>query len=118
MSDIFQGSLSDNTVSACEDGVINVVVDLEDCAREGRKPPISLQGYLVKINGEKFVFCSPKVSGREILLAAGLTPPENYSLRLMARGERPRKIKLDEIVDLTEKGIEKFRAIIVDQTEG
>lgn len=100
-----------------DDGEVDVVVDLEECSREHRRPPKTRKGYRVKINGEAFVILCPVVTGREVLEIANL-PPQKYKLWLKARGERPRKIGLDEKVDLTQPGIEKFKALPCDQTEG
>lgn len=58
------------------------------------------------------------ITGRKVLEAAGLTPPEHYKLDLKAKGNRYREIALDEQVDLAEPGIEKFVAISRDQYEG
>lgn len=58
------------------------------------------------------------ITGREVLEKAGLTPPEIYKLDLKIQGNRYRNIKLEDIVDLSEPGIEKFTYIRRDQTEG
>lgn len=107
-----------NQQPVCGDNDVDVVVDLEECAREQRRPPHSRKGYRIKINGDPFVILSATITGREVLEVAGLKPPENYTLRLKLRGEKPRKVGLDETVDLTEPGIEKFKALPRDQTEG
>lgn len=57
-------------------------------------------------------------SGVEVLTLAGLTPPENVTLRLKLAGQKPEKIGLDEKVDLRKPGIEKFRAIRKEQNDG
>jgi hypothetical protein len=99
-------------------GEVEVVIDLENYAKERRKPPATTLGYRVKINGEPFVICKAHISGREILTVGGFLPPDNFTLRLKIHGEKPRKVSLDEIVDLTEIGVEKFVALPRDQTEG
>lgn len=58
------------------------------------------------------------ITGREVLEIAGLTPPEMYKLDLKTQGNRYRNIKLEDVVDLSEPGIEKFTYIRRDQTEG
>jgi Prokaryotic E2 family E len=47
-----------------------------------------------------------------------LVPPGNYTLREKIHGGVPRRVELDETVDLRKCGVEKFRAIRKDQTEG
>jgi hypothetical protein len=97
--------------------VLDEIVDLEEYARLGKKPPLS-RGYRIKVNGEPFVIHEPRPTGREILTLAGLLPAENYTLRVKFAGEKPRKVELDERVDLRHPGIEKFKALPRDQTEG
>lgn len=107
---------------ACEDqtgveAVLDDIIDLEDFAKRGERPPLA-RGYRLKINGDPYVLHDPVVTGRAILTLAGLFPAENYTLRLKLAGERPRKVGLDECVDLRHPGLEKFKALPRDQTEG
>ena len=97
--------------------VLEDVVDLEQYSREGKRPPLS-RGYRIRINGDPFVVSIPDPTGREILTLAGLLPVENYTLRVKFAGEKPRKVELDEKVDLRKPGVEKFKALPRDQTEG
>ncbi len=85
---------------------------------DGRRGFRLLEGYRIKINGEPYVIETPKPTGRAILTLGGLLPPENYTLRLKASGSKPEKIGLDEAVDLRKPGVEKFKALPRDQTEG
>lgn len=75
-------------------------------------------GHRVRVNAETLTFEKAEATGREILTRAGLTPPENYTLRLKAAGEPPRKVELDERIDLSRPGVERFKALPRDQTEG
>lgn len=97
--------------------LLDEIADLEEYAREGKRPP-HCRGYRVRINGKRYVIRDSKPTGREILELAELIPPENYTLRVKIRGERPRKVELDESVDLRRRGVEKFKALPCDQTEG
>ncbi len=97
--------------------VSDEVVDLEEYARKGEKPP-NAKGYRVKINGDMYIFDDPTPTGREVLTKANLLPPENYTLRIKLAGEKPRKVGLEENVDLRQPGVEKFKALPNDQTEG
>jgi len=58
------------------------------------------------------------MTGREILTLAGKIPPESFQLRQKLKGGTVRKIGLDDNVDFTEPGVEKFMTIPLDQTEG
>ena len=76
------------------------------------------ESFEIKINGKKHTVTAAMISGKEILELAGLLPVESYTLRLKIAGERPRKITLNEQIDLSKPGIEKFKALPRDQTEG
>lgn len=78
--------------------------------------PLS-KGYRIRVNGDPFVVNEPMPTGRAILTLAGLLPAENYTLRVKMAGEKPHK-ELDEKVDLRRPGVEKFKALPRDQTEG
>lgn len=100
-----------------EEAVLDDIIDLEEYAKRGERPPLA-KGYRIKINGDPYVVHDPKPTGREILTLAGLLPAEDYTLRLKAAGSKPEKIGLDEKVDLRKPGVEKFKALPRDQTEG
>ena len=100
-----------------EEEVLDAIVDLEDYAKRGERPPLA-KGYRILINGEPYVVHQPVVTGAEVLTLAGLLPPQDYTLRVKRAGERPQKVGLNDKVDLREKGIEKFKALPRDQTEG
>lgn len=97
--------------------IIEEIVDLEECARAGGKPPRARR-YRFKVNDKPCEWNEPTILGRQILEVAGLVPPKDYTLRQkMAHGE-PRRIGLEDRVNLREPGIEKFRAIKRGQQEG
>ena len=97
--------------------VLDEVVDLEEYAKLGKRPPLS-KGYRIRVNGEAFVVNEPTLTGRAVLTLAGLLPAEDYTLRVKLAGEKPRKVGLDDKVDLRHPGVEKFKALPRDQTEG
>ena len=97
--------------------VIDELIDLEEYAKLGKQPPLA-KGYRIKVNGEAFVIFDPKPTGRAILTVAGLLPAENYKLRVKSGSGPLQKVGLDEKVDLREPGVEKFKALPRDQTEG
>lgn len=107
----------DEVVEAIREEIRDEIADLEEYARKGEEPP-HCRGYRFKVNGEAFEVHSQFVTGKEVLELAGLTPPENYTLRVKVAGQRPRKVPLDEKVNLRMPGIEKFKALPRDQTEG
>ena len=97
--------------------LVDEVIDLEQCAKEGRKPPRA-KGYRFKVNDDLFVWHQPTITGEEVLTLAGLLPPKDYRLRLKVSGGKPEPISLDTGVDLRRPGVEKFRAIRDGQSEG
>jgi hypothetical protein len=100
-----------------EEEVLEDIVDLQEYARLGKQPPLS-RGYRIRINGDPFVVHEPEITGRQVLTLAGLLPVENYTLRVKIVGEKPRKVELDEKINLRHHGVEKFKALPKDQTEG
>lgn len=99
------------------EAVLDDIVDLEEYAKLGKRPPLA-KGYRIRVNGDPFVVHAPEPTGRAILTLAGLLPAEDYTLRIKMAGEKPRKVGLDEKVDLRHPGVEKFKALPRDQTEG
>lgn len=105
----------------CEDSgvetIVDDIIDLEEYAKLGKRPPLA-KGYRLKVNGEPYIVHDPTPTGREVLTLAGLLPAKDYTLRVKFAGERPRKVGLDDKVDLRRPGVEKFKALPRDQTEG
>ena len=97
--------------------ILDDIIDLEEYAKLGKRPPLA-KGYRFKINGESYVVHDATPTGVEVLTLAGLLPAKDYTLRVKYAGERPRKVELDEKVDLRRPGVEKFKALPRDQTEG
>ena len=80
-----------------------------------------------KPNGEKYKFMvrskvfeteNRYITGKEVLETAGLIPPSSYKLDLKMKGNHYQEIDLEDVVDLSNPGIEKFTYISRDQSEG
>jgi len=93
------------------------IIDLEAYAKEGRPVPKERK-YRIKIDREIYVVGKECMTGRELLVLAGKTPPEKYQLNMKIRGGKVEPISLDEKVCFTKPGIEKFMTLPLDQTEG
>lgn len=93
------------------------IADLEEYARKGEPPP-HCRAYRFKVNGKPYVWPERYITGEQVLTEAGLKPAKNYTLRVKIAGQPPKKVTLDEKVDLRQPGIEKFKAVPRDQTEG
>lgn len=93
------------------------IVDIEQCARENRRPP-KCSRYRIRIDREHFVVLEPSLTGRELLTLAGKSPPERYKIFQKLRGGQLDPIELEEKADFTRPGVERFVTLPLDQTEG
>lgn len=93
------------------------IIDLQEYATTGRVPEKGKK-YKFMIKNKQYEVNVDHMTGRELCLMANLIPPENYKLDMKIKGNIYKEIGLDEIVWLTEPGLEKFTYISKDQTEG
>jgi hypothetical protein len=94
------------------------VIDLEEFAKtKGGKPP-KAKRYRIRIDKVKYETTNPEPTGREILELAGKVPVEHWMLNKKVRGGGFEPVGLDEKVDLTAPGVERFTTLPKDQTEG
>ena len=77
--------------------LLEELVDLEECAARGHKPP-KAKRYRIRIDGEKYVVSVASMTGRELLELAGKKPPEKFMIVEKVRGEKPRRIGLERIL--------------------
>ena len=89
--------------SECDDSgveaILDEVVDLAEYAKLGKRPPLA-KGYRIKVNAKSYVVRDPMPTGLEVLTLAGLLPAKDHTLRVKFASERPRKVGLDEKIDL------------------
>lgn len=93
------------------------IIDLFEYAKAGKKPPKGMK-YKFKVKNKVYEVEVESLTGREICTLVGLVPPEMYRLDMKMRGNVWKQIQLDEVVDFTTPGIEKFDYVSLDQTEG
>lgn len=74
--------------------------------------------YRVQIDKTIYETRNPTPTGRQLLVIAGKTPPDQFALYEKLKGAQPRRIMLDQQVDLREEGVERFVTLPLDQTEG
>ncbi len=94
------------------------IIDIEEfylAASEGKLP--HAKKYKIRIDKEKFIVDVSHLSGRQLLALAGKTPVEQWMVNQKVKGQ-VLPIGLDEIVDLTAPGVERFMTLPKDQTEG
>jgi len=107
-------------ISPANDADVEIVVEIieiEIYGRENRTPPAA-KAYKVKIDHHHYVFHTRVVTGRELLVKAGKTPPDHYEIEKRVHGGQYIPIGLDQRVDLGEPGIEVFETFPLDETEG
>jgi hypothetical protein len=93
-------------------------LDIEEFSKvHGGKPP-KAKRYRIRVDREKFTVEVPEMTGRQILELAKKLPPENWLLNQKMKGGQVRAIGLNEVVDFTLPGVERFMTLPKDQTEG
>jgi len=97
--------------------LIEELIDLEEHAKRDHKPPRA-RHYRIRIDREYYTVDVPKMTGRQLLLLAGKNPPERYEIMQKFHGGKTERIGLNQDVDFTTPGIERFVTLPLDQTEG
>lgn len=90
-------------------------LDIHDCFCSGATPFITYK-YLIKINGDKFEVNHEEITGLEILKLVN-KDSSNHRVKMFSKSGK-RLIGLEEKVDLTTCGIERFVVEPLDCTEG
>ena len=102
---------------AIREEILDEIADLEEYAKLGKAPP-RCRGYRFRVNRDRYDVHEAKPTRETILEKAGLTPVGDWTLRLKLSGGGYELIKPGEQVDLRRPGVEKFKALPRDQTEG
>lgn len=98
-----------------------LTVTAEDCEptdREHCDDVNPAHKYKIRIDDEKYTVHVPKKTGRNILLLAGKENPELYDLYQLFKDGATKIVALNEKVDFSCPGIERFITIPRDMTEG
>lgn len=99
------------------DGVILEIVRIEEhVSLHQRKPKAHTYAFLV--GKTRLEVTDPLITGRRILELAGKTPAEKYTLRQVEHAGVLKVIELNDVVDLCEPGIERFRAMPRTASDG
>src|SRR5262245_39545492 len=96
---------------------IHEEVEIEVYGKKNVRPP-KAKKYVIRIDKVKYKVEVPSMTGRQLLVLAGKTPPEKYSISQKLHGGQVKTIGLDEKADFTQPGIERFMTLPLDQTEG
>ena len=92
------------------------VVDLEEYACSDKPIPKLVKNFLIKVDKEK-IQVQPPITAGEILVAANLDPCE-YHLQQKLKGGKRKKLEPDQIVDLSEPGVERFESVPKEACNG
>lgn len=93
------------------------VVEIEEWGKRNERPPRARR-YVIRIDKVKYTVHAPHMTGREILKLAGKVPPDKFSISQKMLGGHVKSIGLDDVVDFTCPGVERFMTLPLDQTEG
>lgn len=93
------------------------IIDIHEHCQNGHPVPPDCK-YKISIDREPYVVDETCLTGREILLLTNKTPPDRFQLRQKFKDGRVVTIANDQKVCFTDPGIEKFKTIPLDQTEG
>lgn len=93
------------------------IIDIHEHCQNDQPIPDDCK-YRILIDREPYVVDEACLTGKEILLLTHKTPPDRFQLRQKFKDGRVVTIKNDQKVCFTEPGIEKFKTIPLDQTEG
>ena len=77
----------------------------------------SAASYRLVLDGERLEYGTPLVNGLKLKELAGVDP-ETYALWLEVRGGEDEPIANDQVVDLSQKGLERFFTVIGETTAG
>ncbi len=90
--------------------------DLEVCCKEGRAARC-VRRYRIRIDRERYVVNVTYMTGRQLLELAGKCDTSKWKIFQKLCGEL-KEIAPDEEVSFTRPGVEKFKTLPLDQTEG
>ena len=82
-------NLEDRSADPGVEEVLDEIIDLEEYAKLGKRPPLS-KGYRILVNGDPFVVNEPNPTGRAILTSRVCCPPSTTrsASNLRARNRR------------------------------
>lgn len=93
------------------------LVELEEHSKKHGTPAPPARRYAFRVDKQRVVVDTPKITGAEILAHVAKTPAE-FKLYQHKRGHQPVLIAPDQTVNLREPGVERFTTMPKDTTEG
>lgn len=108
---------SKRLADACVADETGEPVDVEYFAGTGQPAPLGAS-YKIRVDRDKVVIGEPTPTGREILRAANRVPVSQWQLYQRLRGGQTKAVGLEENVDLTCVGVERFQTVELTVTDG
>lgn len=96
---------------------VHDVVDIEEFVKAG-KPVPAAKAYRFRVDRELITVTKPLITGRQILELANKVPPEKFKLFQHLHGGQTVPVALTDTVDLRSAGLERFKTIPTDPTDG
>lgn len=90
--------------------------DLEVCVSEGRAAR-RVRRYRIRIDRDQFVVQVAYMTGQQLLELAGKRDVTRWKIFQKLRGQMV-EIGMNETVSFTAPGVEKFKTLPLDQTDG
>ncbi len=90
--------------------------DLEVCAKEGRAARC-VRRYRIRIDRDQFVVHVTYMTGQQLLELAGKCDVTRWKIFQKLQGQMV-EVGTNETVSFTTPGVEKFKTLPLDQTEG
>ena len=87
-------------------------------SRDKADPRAVQHEYKIQIDKDFVEVPVSRLTGRELLEYAGKKPAQNYAIYLKVKGGQPKRIGLEEKVDPSQPGVERFVTLPLDQTDG
>lgn len=103
------------TIEFSDGPVFLSCVDLEKHCSDGSHPPHSSR-YLIRVDKTRILVENPEPTGREILILAGKDPAATMLNQKIGKAFTP--VGLNQKVDLTACGVERFTTLPNEQSEG
>lgn len=102
-------------IPASEGSKFGEPIDIEECSRHDRRPPKG-KNYLIRVDKNKY-FVEERISGKEILALANKETTE-WALNQKFKGGRRERIKSDDIVNVSKRGVERFETVRLQAQQG
>lgn len=96
--------------------ILDELEDLEVCAKEGRLPR-HVKRYRIRIDREAYVVEVTSMTGKQLLELAGKHDVARWKIFEKVKGQMV-EIGLHQSVSFLRHGVEKFKTLPLDQTEG